>query len=163
MSQSAAAPRICLFVVSKVVLLAFAPPYTSTVGTGLRTRMRRSHPSRLSLILELEIAVHGMILGIFLFVFRFGMFAKILAHQVGLTHQIHPNSVPLGGCPESVAKDNLFLQLSGRKRFRLFRPGDHARLYARGAADPGAPHVSWIEDTRAEDLEVRVLCIYQNA
>eukprot|EP00435_Cladocopium_sp_Y103_P058345 s1128_g20.t1 len=36
--------------------------------------------------------------------------------------------------------DNLFLQLSGRKRFRLFRPGDHDRLYARGAADPGAPH-----------------------
>lgn len=45
--------------------------------------------------------------------------------------------------------DNLFLQLSGRKRFRLFRPGDHDCLYARGAADPGAPHVSQIEDTSA--------------
>lgn len=45
--------------------------------------------------------------------------------------------------------DNLFLQLSGRKRFRLFRPGDHDCLYARGALDPGAPHVSQIEDTSA--------------
>ncbi|CAK9103234.1 Ras-related protein Rab-13 [Durusdinium trenchii] len=41
--------------------------------------------------------------------------------------------------------DNLFLQLSGRKRFRLFRPCDHDRLYARGAADPSAPHVSRVD------------------
>lgn len=43
--------------------------------------------------------------------------------------------------------DNLFLQLSGRKRFELFRPCDHANLYPRGTKDPGAPHVSLIEDT----------------
>ncbi|CAJ1408992.1 unnamed protein product [Effrenium voratum] len=48
--------------------------------------------------------------------------------------------------------DNLFVQLSGRKRFRLFRACDHERLYARGAGD-SAPHVSRIEDIDACDAE----------
>eukprot|EP00913_Durusdinium_trenchii_P031101 g29124.t2 len=56
-------------------------------------------------------------------------------------------------------KDNLFLQLSGRKRFRLFRPCDHDRLYARGAADPSAPHVSRVDtwgSSEARSFEVEL-------
>jgi hypothetical protein len=56
--------------------------------------------------------------------------ASIFAAPAGVTTSLHYDRqhLALGDNP----LDNLFIQCSGRKRFDLWRPADHAVLYARG-------------------------------